>query len=69
MLSSVQDDKSPVDMLDKLGSASVPRTQASPMVGSSSMMDLLDEVGPISSAPGTCHQSIYLVGTIIFSLK
>ncbi|XP_022891525.1 AP-1 complex subunit gamma-2-like isoform X1 [Olea europaea var. sylvestris] len=51
MLSSVQDDKSPVDMLDKLGSASVPRTQASPMVGSSSMMDLLDEVGPISSAP------------------
>ncbi|CAA2988677.1 AP-1 complex subunit gamma-2-like [Olea europaea subsp. europaea] len=51
MLSSGDENKSPADILDKLGSPSGPPSQASPPVGSSSMMDLLDGFGPVSSVP------------------
>lgn len=61
MLSSGHESKSPADILDKLGSPSGPPSQASPPVGSSSMMDLLDGFGPVSSVPGMCSP-VYVPG-------
>ncbi|CAA3000016.1 AP-1 complex subunit gamma-2-like [Olea europaea subsp. europaea] len=51
MLSSGHENKSSPHILDKLGSPSGPPSQDSPPVGSSSMMDLLDGFGPVSSVP------------------
>ncbi|XP_020551742.1 AP-1 complex subunit gamma-2 isoform X2 [Sesamum indicum] len=53
MLSSGQDNKSAVGMLDNLASPSAPSAQASSPGASSSMMDLLDGFGPSPSVPET----------------
>ncbi|KAL0334179.1 UNVERIFIED_CONTAM: AP-1 complex subunit gamma-2 [Sesamum angustifolium] len=51
MLSSGQDNKSAVGVLDNLASPSAPSAQASSPGASSSMMDLLDGFGPSPSVP------------------
>ncbi|KAL0336175.1 UNVERIFIED_CONTAM: AP-1 complex subunit gamma-2 [Sesamum radiatum] len=53
MLSSGQDNKSAVGVLDNLASPSAPSAQASSPGASSSMMDLLDGFGPSPSVPET----------------
>ncbi|KAL0421337.1 UNVERIFIED_CONTAM: AP-1 complex subunit gamma-2 [Sesamum latifolium] len=61
MLSSGQDNKSAVGMLDNLASPSAPSAQASSPGASSSMLDLLDGFGPSPSVPetnGTTYPSI-----------